>query len=205
MAHVELKVLEQHIDLAAKHGQMILVHTPHLEDKRKGTRLILDALKADARIQPGRVIIDHVEEHTIRPVLDEGFWAGMTLYPISKCTPARAVDMVEEVEVAGAQVVETGFTIGREGEAVLRALAVAGEQRGAFAALAGERVALGIAERSLLGLRDQLDHLGVHDVAEQVRRLDEVVARVEIAVVLEGKGVAAGLAEDAQARTDTEP
>jgi predicted metal-dependent TIM-barrel fold hydrolase len=28
-------------------------------------------------------------------VLDEGFWAGMTLYPVSKCTPARAANMVE--------------------------------------------------------------------------------------------------------------
>jgi hypothetical protein len=28
-------------------------------------------------------------------VLDAGFWAGMTLYPESKCTSARAVDMVE--------------------------------------------------------------------------------------------------------------
>ena len=31
----------------------------------------------------------------MRHVLDEGFWAGMTLYPVSKCTPARAADMVE--------------------------------------------------------------------------------------------------------------
>ena len=28
-------------------------------------------------------------------MLDAGFWAGITLYPESKCTPARAVDMVE--------------------------------------------------------------------------------------------------------------
>ena len=28
-------------------------------------------------------------------VLEAGFWAGMTLYPVSKCTPERAVDMVE--------------------------------------------------------------------------------------------------------------
>ena len=28
-------------------------------------------------------------------MLDRGFWAGMTLYPVSKCTPERAVDMVE--------------------------------------------------------------------------------------------------------------
>ena len=31
----------------------------------------------------------------MEPVLAEGFWAGMTLYPISKCTPQRAADIVE--------------------------------------------------------------------------------------------------------------
>lgn len=91
----ELKVLEWHIDLAAKHDQLILVHTPHLEDKLKGTKLILDVLRSDKRIKPGRVIIDHVEEHTVKLVLDKGFWAGMTLYPESKCTPARAVDILD--------------------------------------------------------------------------------------------------------------
>ncbi len=91
----ELQILERHIDLAARHEQMILVHTPHLEDKFKGTRLILDALKADSRIEPGRVIIDHCEEHTVGMVLDEGFWAGITLYPESKTTPARAIDIFE--------------------------------------------------------------------------------------------------------------
>src|ERR1041384_2788964 len=91
----EMKVLEKHVELAAKHNQLILVHTPHLEDKLKGTRLIVDVLKNDKRIQPERVIIDHVEEHTVKLVLDAGFWAGMTLYPESKCTPARAIDIVE--------------------------------------------------------------------------------------------------------------
>lgn len=91
----ELEVLELHVDLAARHHQLILVHTPHLEDKLKGTRLTLDVLRNDRRIQPGRVIIDHVEEHTIKMVLDAGFWAGMTLYPGSKCTATRAADMIE--------------------------------------------------------------------------------------------------------------
>ena len=31
----------------------------------------------------------------MRLVLDRGHWAGMTLYPISKCTPARAVDILD--------------------------------------------------------------------------------------------------------------
>ena len=91
----ELKILERHVDLAARHGQLILVHTPHLEDKLKGTRLILDVIKADSRIAPERVIIDHVEEHTVEMVLDAGMWAGMTLYPESKCTPARAIDILD--------------------------------------------------------------------------------------------------------------
>lgn len=91
----ELRVLEQHIELAVAHGQLILVHTPHLEDKLKGTRLILDVLRAHAGIDASRVIIDHVEEHTLRLVLDAGFWAGITLYPDSKSSPARAVDMIE--------------------------------------------------------------------------------------------------------------
>src|SRR6185369_4515009 len=60
-----------------------------------GTRLILDVLRNDSRIRPERCIIDHVEEHTARLVLDRGHWAGMTLYPESKCTAARAADILE--------------------------------------------------------------------------------------------------------------
>src|SRR2546430_6884142 len=66
----EMKVLEKHVDLAARYRQMILVHTPHLEDKLKGTRLIIDLLKGDSRIKPEQVIIDHVEEHTVQLVLE---------------------------------------------------------------------------------------------------------------------------------------
>lgn len=91
----EMKILEKHIDLAAQHNQLILVHTPHLEDKLKGTRLIVDMLLNDSRIDPGRVIIDHVEEHTAKIVLEKGFWAGITIYPESKSTPPRAVDILE--------------------------------------------------------------------------------------------------------------
>ena len=91
----ELEILEKHIQLAADHDQLILVHTPHLEDKLKGTLLIIDALKNHAKIDPSRVIIDHVEEHTVAPVLDAGFWAGMTLYPESKLTGHRAIDIIE--------------------------------------------------------------------------------------------------------------
>ncbi len=91
----EATVFLEHVDLAARLRELVLVHTPHLADKYQGTRMILDMLAGDSRINPERVCIDHVEEHTIRPALEAGYWAGMTLYPTTKCTPARAADMVE--------------------------------------------------------------------------------------------------------------
>lgn len=91
----ELIILEEQIELAAHYNQMILVHTPHLEDKLKGTRLIMDALKNNGKIDPGRVMIDHAEEHTAGEILDRGYWAGLTIYPNTKCTPQRAADILE--------------------------------------------------------------------------------------------------------------
>ena len=91
----ELEIFEAHLALAATHNQLVLIHTPHLEDKLKGTRLIIDAIKNNAALDHRRILIDHVEEHTASLVLDEGFWAGMTLYPETKCTPQRAADIVE--------------------------------------------------------------------------------------------------------------
>ena len=38
----ELAIFEEHVQLALDHDLPILIHTPHLEDKLKGTRLILD-------------------------------------------------------------------------------------------------------------------------------------------------------------------
>ena len=91
----EATVFQEHLDLAARTDELVLIHTPHLEDKYKGTRMIVDMLKNDRRVKPHRVCVDHVEEHTVRLALDHGFWCGMTLYPTTKCTPARAADIVE--------------------------------------------------------------------------------------------------------------
>src|SRR5438552_17571840 len=51
----EATVFQEHLDLAAKTDELILIHTPHLEDKYKGTRMIVDMLKNDPRIKPHRV------------------------------------------------------------------------------------------------------------------------------------------------------
>src|SRR3954452_23419215 len=91
----EATVFCEHLDLAARTNELVLVHTPHLDDKYPCTRMILEYIRDDRWSAPHIVNIDHVEAHTIRPAFDAGHRFGMTLYPITKCTPARAADMVE--------------------------------------------------------------------------------------------------------------
>ena len=91
----ELEIFAEHVQLAVDRDLPILIHTPHLEDKLKGTRLTLELLASFSKLDRGKVIIDHVEEHTVGQVLDAGFWAGMTLYPHSKCSLDRAIDILE--------------------------------------------------------------------------------------------------------------
>ena len=91
----ERTTLSELVELAMQRGESMLFHTPHLDQKLRGTRMILDLLRADRRVDRRRVWIDHCEEHTIRLVLDEGYWAGITLYPTTKATPDRAADMIE--------------------------------------------------------------------------------------------------------------
>jgi uncharacterized protein len=91
----EVATFRDHLDLAAEYRQLIQVHTPHLEDKLKGTQVILATLRADGRLSPERVLIDHAEEHTLPAILEAGYWAGITLYPQTKVSPQRAADMIE--------------------------------------------------------------------------------------------------------------
>jgi len=91
----ECRIMQEQIEMALAYDQLILIHTPHLCDKLHGTKRVLEIL-AGLPVNPDRVWIDHVEEHTIRQVKDAGYWLGFTLYPITKCSPKRAVDMIEK-------------------------------------------------------------------------------------------------------------
>jgi predicted metal-dependent TIM-barrel fold hydrolase len=92
----EITVMEEHIELSIRYDQLLLIHTPHLADKLKGTRIILDVLKNFPKLNRDKVWIDHVENHTVKMVKDNGYWYGFTLYPITKCSINRCADMIEQ-------------------------------------------------------------------------------------------------------------
>jgi len=91
----EMTIFEEQVELALEYGQLIWIHTPHLKDKLKGTRMMVEYLAGHGGVDPEKVTFDHCEEHTLKMVRDAGFWASMTIYPVTKNSPARVVDTLE--------------------------------------------------------------------------------------------------------------
>jgi uncharacterized protein len=94
MTPVEDKVFAAQLALAQAFGLPALVHTPH-RDKAAGTRRTLDVV-AEAGIDPGLVLVDHLNEVTVAVVRDAGCWTGFSIYPETKMSPERMVAILKE-------------------------------------------------------------------------------------------------------------
>ncbi|MEU6429030.1 TatD family hydrolase [Microbispora sp. NPDC046973] len=92
MTQEEERVFEAQLALAEEHGLPVLVHTPH-RDKAAGTRRTLDVVKG---IDPGKVLVDHLNELTVGMVHEAGCWMGFSIYPDTKMDPDRMVAILKE-------------------------------------------------------------------------------------------------------------
>ncbi|HTF11800.1 MAG TPA: TatD family hydrolase [Asanoa sp.] len=79
--------------LAITHELPALVHTPH-RDKARGTERSIKVV-AESGIEPGRVVIDHLNEVTVATVKESGCWAGFSIYPDTKMSPPRMVEILK--------------------------------------------------------------------------------------------------------------
>ncbi|HET9141476.1 TatD family hydrolase [Actinophytocola sp.] len=80
--------------LAIEHELPVLVHTPH-RDKAAGTRRTLDVVR-ESGIPPERVVVDHLNEVTVRMVAESGCWMAFSIYPDTKMDPDRMVRVLRE-------------------------------------------------------------------------------------------------------------
>jgi uncharacterized protein len=94
MTAEEDHALAAQLKLAGEHELPVLVHTPH-RDKPAGTRRTLDVVR-ESGLPPGRVLVDHLNELTVRPVADSGCWMGFSIYPDTKMDPGRMVAILAE-------------------------------------------------------------------------------------------------------------
>lgn len=87
----EEQIYIEQVRIAVDNGLPVLVHTPH-RDKKTGTRRSIDVARG-AGIADEMVLIDHNNEETIGIVKETGCWAGFSIYPNTKMTPERMVEI----------------------------------------------------------------------------------------------------------------
>ncbi len=92
MTPEEDDAFERQLALAIEHDLPALVHTPH-RDKARGTRRTLELVAASG-IDPGRVAVDHLNEVTVGLVSGTGCWMGFSIYPETKMSPPRMVEIL---------------------------------------------------------------------------------------------------------------
>ncbi|MFJ3336902.1 TatD family hydrolase [Streptomyces sp. NPDC086766] len=94
MTPEEDKAFAAQLQLALTHDLPALVHTPH-RDKAAGVERTLAVVK-ESGIAPERVVVDHLNEMTVRQVVDSGCWMGFSIYPDTKMDERRMVAVLRE-------------------------------------------------------------------------------------------------------------
>jgi predicted metal-dependent TIM-barrel fold hydrolase len=89
----EEKAFLTQLELAKNLRLPALIHTPH-RDKKHGTDRTL-AIVRESGIPEEHVLIDHNNEETLPAVRASGCWAGHSIYPDTKMTEARMVDLLK--------------------------------------------------------------------------------------------------------------
>lgn len=85
--------LSSQLEIAAKLGLPVILHTPR-KNKKRITERILKIL-SDSSLDPGRVMLDHLDKEVASEVLGFGGWLGLSVHP-TKLRPVDAADLVKQ-------------------------------------------------------------------------------------------------------------
>jgi len=91
---LEDRYFRQQLELAKELDLPVMIHTPH-RDKKRGTSRSMDVCEEHG-MDPGKIVVDHNNEETVREVLDRGFWAAFSIYPSTKMGNERMVDILSQ-------------------------------------------------------------------------------------------------------------
>jgi predicted metal-dependent TIM-barrel fold hydrolase len=95
---LEEEVFLKQLDIAAQKDMLMTVHLPHnnkLEGMRRIEHILNDEKSVSSKYNRNKILVDHNVEETIEKTLELGMWAGLSIYPITKLSPERAMKIIK--------------------------------------------------------------------------------------------------------------
>ena len=97
---LEEEIFVKQMDIAAEKDMLMTVHLPH-NNKPQGMKrieriLLNDKNKGDSKYNREKILVDHNVEETIEKTLELGMWAGLSVYPVTKLSPERAIKIIKK-------------------------------------------------------------------------------------------------------------
>jgi predicted metal-dependent TIM-barrel fold hydrolase len=93
----EESAIRAQLKLAKRYDMPVLIHLPH-QYKKVGTERTLKIV-VDEGMNPDKTLLDHNTEETMPLYAGTKFWRGLTVYPVTKLSPERAANIVEQYGV----------------------------------------------------------------------------------------------------------
>ncbi|MFL6431819.1 MAG: TatD family hydrolase [Nitrososphaeraceae archaeon] len=94
---LEEEIFIKQMDIASQKNMLMTIHLPH-NNKPEGMKRIEHILKADTsgKYDTKKILVDHNVEETIEKTLELGMWAGLSVYPVTKLSPERAMRLIKK-------------------------------------------------------------------------------------------------------------
>jgi uncharacterized protein len=94
---LEEEVFVKQMDIATDKNMLMTVHLPHT-NKPEGMRRIEKILNTERgkHYNRDKILVDHNVEETTGKTLDLGMWAGLSVYPVTKLSPERAMNIIKK-------------------------------------------------------------------------------------------------------------
>lgn len=99
---LEEEVFVKQMDIAAEKDMLMTVHLPHnnkLEGMKRIERILLnddEENKGGGKYNREKILVEHNVEETIEKTLELGMWAGLSVYPVTKLSPERAMKIIKK-------------------------------------------------------------------------------------------------------------
>lgn len=98
--NLEKELLIKQMDLATEKDMLMTIHLPHnnkLEGMKRIENILLDNRNNsnNNKYNRNKILVDHNIEETIEKTLELGLWARLSVYPITKLSPERDMNIIK--------------------------------------------------------------------------------------------------------------